>query len=171
MNKKRYQETINMIENMDGKMVKENSFRHFHLYARGWYKKGDFKKDMLKLQETYACCFTDLCDVAGILLNEVHKCIKVNDHLFYKLFDEINPNSIRYTYGNTEGQNYSYWERVCRASLNIMLNTSVEKIDGCLGKPDPDVLELSDDGTRTLKEKEEVKFDETIPTVLIGTGT
>jgi hypothetical protein len=135
-----------------GKIMKLNNKRHFYLYAKGWYKKGDFIEDLKVICGNYSGCDPEhisIDDIFIVLSKEIFPLIK-QDWNLRELLAGIDP----YAYGFNRKNTEDYWIRVLRKFISILDNTPVlDKIKGkkiiFLGEPDPDVLPLHSDVTST----------------------
>lgn len=138
--------------------VKLNPKRHFYLYAKGHYERGDMIADLKKIACAY--CGQDYINEDGLIIligSEAYKY--VNENNFVEIFREAHPGSIRSTiFLNREG---SYAVRILGQLLYLLRHTDVKKKDAGrewqwiinLGEADPEILPLS-------KSEENYRIDE-----------
>jgi len=133
---------------MEGNKMKEtklNPKRHFYLYAKGHYQRGDLIGDLKKIAYDYCGNEVDEDGLIILVASEAYKYL--NEHNFLKILREAHPNSIR-SQVLDPNRYESYAVRVL-TQLLIILNLTVvkeENADGeyeeiiSLGEPDPEIL-------------------------------
>jgi len=123
-----------------------NDKRHFHLYARGWYKKSDnVLEDLKKIYDHYMG--HDLGkdhDVMGYLLHLVAPYVD-SERLFVEFINDMHPSNAWIIGCEREGlfepTKEPYDLRVVRKCLSFLKFVPLEKIDIELGEPDSSILE------------------------------
>jgi hypothetical protein len=130
----------------------ENSYRHFYLYAKGHYKKGDLLSDMKHLMAER--CGLDekhmrIGDIINCLTGEVTKVFlnnRHNDHLLERVIERLRP--IHFLGASMDesdipkGMSVTEFvdRRIINALLSEMMLTKVADIEGSLGIPSDDIL-------------------------------
>lgn len=140
--------------------TKFNVNRHVWLYAKHHYKRsGDTVEAILSdlralLSDTYLISGMTDGDIFSILRHMLtdHWEYVNNKHIPYQWMERVDPEGHdALVFPNHYGKTYR--ERFLNVTLSDFANTSVDKIDGELGEPDPSLLPFSDLLIKHMKEK------------------
>lgn len=112
---------------------KLNADRHFYLYAKGHYQREDIVKDLIKLQANY-------CGMEEEYLHEKH----VKEHLVCLAYKHIK-NEWQFIDFMAKVNNPFYFindkgNGIIKACLSVLMETTVDSIEGSLGEPDYAIL-------------------------------
>lgn len=118
--------------------METNPERHFYLYAKDHYKKGDMEKDLLKILGYY--CNADperltIFDVNRKLLELAHKHIEYEHHFFQFMKWLIN--------GTTDSKGNIHYG-ITESCLSVLSLTKITDVQFKFGEPDPEVLPLKE---------------------------
>jgi hypothetical protein len=126
--------------------MKQNDIRHLYLYAKGWYRRSDNIIDDLKvIVGKIICVYPEHVDVGNILYwltKEIYKQTNSYDK-FFNLISAFFPEN-SYLYKDEQMMCNDGIDITIRKCLSIMSLTSIDKIDILLGKPDKELLPLTD---------------------------
>jgi len=121
---------------METKYKINKADKHFFLYAKGWYKKTDYLKDLAKIHGHWEGISNN--ESKGILANRLseiafdiilkNKSMETNDQLRSFLFDLAPENHWKLrTYINTKS--FSFYEVVIKKCLSIIRLVKPEGLD------------------------------------------
>lgn len=128
-----------------------NSYRHFFLYAKNWYKNTDLESDLKILCNEYTGhTFNQLDDIARITLNAVKPILEVQGITTEKYLIEMLNNFSKVNCFSTEYVNPLI--ATIRTNLYFMAHCTIMEC-GELGEPDFSLLNPS----REILLKEELK--------------
>jgi len=117
-----------------------NEYRHFFLYAKGWYAKGNVLEDLGKICNHYLEHDLHSGTNRIRILTEATKTIKTEftiDKVLSKVLDE----SFQFNYPFDFGQHeLSATQVVIRTTLMILGKCTIDEIEGSLGTPDYSIL-------------------------------
>jgi hypothetical protein len=116
-----------------------NDYRHFYLYAKGWYEETNVIDDLKKIACNY--CGAEkikTSDALNFVIRLAYKAIQHSGNPEY-VFEEFMWNVRN---GILLQENKSEDERLAYACLELLMFELVSSIDGKLGEPDPKVLPL-----------------------------
>jgi hypothetical protein len=134
--------------------------RHFYLYAKYHYRRSFNRMADLRVMWAKRCALPiDIVEdefIVEHLLSMVYKHLDT-ERKFLELFKYASPDQCWKVGYHTTKLLYNYTEALAHACLSILGDTRVLSDDGIilmqLGEADPDVLPLSDERKRKLKEK------------------
>ena len=126
--------------------MKYNSYSHYYLYAKGWYKKSDDIIDDLKkiyskiygIEEKYV----EVGHIISLLAKLAYKHIK-KEYQFFDFIDYLNPNSFANKLYKTE---YEFNKNLINACLKIIAFTQIGEWEGYLEEADENILPLNKKG-------------------------
>lgn len=123
-------------------MEKLNPFRHYFFYAKGHYRKTELMHDLKVIQCDYVGC--DLS--CGITPTDI---ISVTTKAIESILTKRNTNPIDsyidylLSYGKVNRSPYEFAnlpEAIILANLGVMRHSTIDEIEGSLGKPDFNLL-------------------------------
>ena len=121
-----------------------NTYRHWYLYCKNWYKKTDIVEDLKEIQSNWSGIDKDHIseyDVLQIILDVVWPHI-VNKYQFIAFMDNQLEGNTRFIGGTPED---GHIKRVILSAKSMISMASVETISGELGEPDYSILPKKDD--------------------------
>lgn len=139
-------------------LVKMNSYRHFYLYAKHWYKRTDVVEDLkLLIQERSLIdpvhlSVRDVIDnLEGLAWNYITK--SGNPPHFFRefVFDMFPDNRWKHGGDKEDSQEVTLIKKI----LSMMSIEQVKNIDGALGEPDPNILPLLEGALDRIREMKE----------------
>jgi len=137
-----------------------NSHRHFYLYAKGHYKKTDTLMDLKVIQGKWAGVDPECLmkrDVAHLLLGIARPHIIRSEMSFRDFIKYLDPAYLWAfsAFVKEVGEKYDYQMALIHCCLSFLQGTTIDEIDGDLGNPDPQILEISKTRRQWEKEQEE----------------
>lgn len=118
-----------------------NTYRHWYLYFKGWYKKTNIIEDLKKIQsnwsgidERHISKYDVLSVVTSILYPHLSK------DKFFKFIDDSLKENTRFVGGSV---NSCHIERMIYSAKSILSKVDKDSIDGDLGYPDFSILPKS----------------------------
>ena len=132
-----------------------NSYRHFYLYAKHWYKRTDVVEDLKLLIQNRSLVdpihlsVRDVIDnLEGLAWNYITK--SGNPPHFFRefVFDMFPDNRWKHGGDKEDSQEITLIKKI----LSMMSIESVKNIDGNLGEPDPKILPLSEGALDRIRE-------------------
>lgn len=155
----RFSDSTNSGQFSEDELVMMNSYRHFYLYAKHWYKRQDVVEDLKLLIKNRSGCDPKDLNIGDIYQNLnglVWQAISRSgnpEHFFNEFIMDTTFPENRWKY--TGEPHESHEIVILKKFLSILSLTKKSDIDGELGEPDPKILPLSEESIKRLKEMKE----------------
>ena len=135
-----------------------NRHRHFYLYAKNHYKKTDTLMDLKAIQGMWAGMDPECLmkrDVVHLLLGIARPHIIKSEMAFRDFVKYLDPNYLWSfpAFVKENGEDYDYQMALIHCCLSFLALARVDEIEGDLGEPDRQILEISESRLKRLEEE------------------